>query len=327
MWLPPAVAACRQAVRSSISDLSPGTPLIVACSGGADSLALVSAVVFEAHKRLINVVGVTIDHGLQPGSADQAERVADQMTAIGVAEVRVERVVVGSVGGPEAAARTARYAALARIAGEHAAHVVMLGHTRDDQAETVLLGLARGSGARSLSGMARVSGIYRRPLLQISRAETVAACHAEGIEFWSDPQNDDPAFTRVRIRNEVLPVLERELGPGVAESLARTARLLRDDADALDALADTLLVRADLERGRLAIGVLVAEPAAVRRRVLRLAALGAGCPGSELFLVHVDALDALLMDWHGQGPVQLPGHVLATRAGGTLIVGPGPVAG
>jgi tRNA(Ile)-lysidine synthase len=232
-----------------------------------------------------------------------------------------------SASGPEAAARSARYAELDRVADQVGAAVVLLGHTRDDQAETVLLGLARGSGARSLSGMAPVHGRYRRPLLDVGRADTEAACRAEGIEPWTDPHNTDRAYTRVRVRHDVLPVLEAELGPGVADALARTARLLRDDADALDALATQTLGAAAPAPGELSVQVLLDAPAAVRRRVLRRAAVHAGSPETELFLVHVDALDALVVRWHGQGEVQLPGHVTARRSGGVLHLARTPVAG
>jgi tRNA(Ile)-lysidine synthase len=249
------------------------------------------------------------------------------MRALGAAESRVAAVEVGSAGGPEAAARDARYAALDSVARDVRADVVLLGHTRDDQAETVLLGLARGSGARALAGMRPTSGRYRRPLLELTRAQTVAACRALGLAFWQDPHNTDPAFTRARVRHDVLPVLEKHLGPGVADALARTARLLRDDADALDDLADEAMVRSARGPGVLAVDDLLAQPAAVRRRVLRRTALEAGCPAAELFLVHVDALDALVVQWRGQRQIHLPGHVGAKRSGGELRIARRPVAG
>jgi tRNA(Ile)-lysidine synthase len=326
----PAVAAVRLAVRRALADLDPGATVLVACSGGADSLALLAGTVFEsrpAGQPRHTVVGVTVDHGLQDGSAERAAAVADQMRLLGASRARVVAVAVGGAGGPEAAARTARYAALDACATEYDASAVLLGHTRDDQAESVLLGLARGSGARSLSGMAQVTGRYRRPLLDLTRDTTVAACRAEGIGYWDDPHNADPSYTRARVRHQVLPVLEKELGPGVADALARTARLLRDDADALDAMAVDSLLAARDEHGGLLVDRLLSWPPAVRRRVLRLAALEAGCPATELFLVHIDALDDLLVHWRGQRGVDLPGPVRAERAGGTLRFLPGAVAG
>jgi tRNA(Ile)-lysidine synthase len=322
----PAVAAVRLAVRRALADLEPGSRLLVACSGGADSLALLAATCFEARRPAHTVLGLTVDHGLQPGSADHAARVVEQMRALG-AEARAVAVEVGTSGGPEAAARAARYGALDAAADEHDADVVLLGHTRDDQAETVLLGLARGSGARSLSGMAPRSGRYRRPLLDLTREDTRAACAAEGLIPWEDPHNDDPAYARVRVRRNVLPVLERELGPGMSEALARTARLLRDDADALDELAEAVRAATRDEAGALDAERLGQEPAAVRRRVLRRTALEAGCPGTELFAVHVDAMDTLVTDWHGQVGVDLPGGRRLVRRGGALSIVKTPVAG
>ncbi len=326
MGLHPAVAAVRLAVRREIADLEPGSTVLVACSGGADSLALLAATVFESRRAEHCVVAVTVDHGLQTGSHEHAEAVVDQMRTLGVSQGRAVSVSVGTAGGPEAAARAARYAALDALADEYDAVAILLGHTRDDQAETVLLGLARGSGARSLSGMARRLGRYRRPLLDLSRDDTVAACRAEQIVPWDDPHNLDATFTRVRVRHDVLPVLEKELGPGVAEALARTANLLRDDADALDALAEQAFAGAKVSDG-LSVAALEAQPKAVRSRVLRRAALDAGCPSSELFLVHVDALDQLVTQWRGQVGVDLPGHVRATRRGGTVTLSRNPVAG
>ncbi|HSJ22899.1 MAG TPA: tRNA lysidine(34) synthetase TilS [Nocardioidaceae bacterium] len=322
----PAVAAVRRAVRRVLSDLDPGARVLVACSGGADSLALLSATCFEARRPAHTVVGVTVDHGLQPGSADRAARVVEQMRALG-AEAGSVAVTVGTSGGPEAAARAARYGALDAAAEEHGADVVLLGHTRDDQAETVLLGLARGSGARSLSGMALHAGRYRRPLLDLTREDTRAACAAEGLIPWEDPHNDDPAYARVRVRRNVLPVLEHELGPGVSEALARTARLLRDDADALDELAETVRVATCDENGALDAGRLRREAPAIRRRVLRRTALEAGCPGTELFAVHVDAMDLMVTDWRGQVGVDLPGGRRLVREGGRLRIVETPVAG
>jgi tRNA(Ile)-lysidine synthase len=321
--LEPAVAVIRHAVRAELERHPPGSVLLVACSGGADSLALLAATVFEAVPFAHRVVGVTVDHALQDGSAALAERVAVQMRDLGADEAIAVCVDAAGPGGPESAARTARYAALDRVVGEVGASVVLLGHTRDDQAETVLLGLVRGAGARSLSGMRSRIGSYSRPLLEVSRADTEAACRAEGIDFWADPHNDDPTFTRVRVRHRVLPLLEEELGPGVAAALARTARLLRDDADALDALAEQAHNDAEQGEGRLSVAALEPLAPAVRRRVLRRAALAAGAPPTALFVVHVDALDALVTRWHGQRETQLPGHVTAVRSGGTIrFVGP-----
>ena len=318
----PAVAAIRLAVRGALAGLPPGDVVLAACSGGADSLALAAALAFEGPRRGLRPGGVTVDHGLQPGSAEQAGRVTAVLAGLGLDPVRAVRVHVARPGGtgypgPEAAARAARYAALAEIAPAPAA--ILLGHTLDDQAETVLLGLARGSGARALAGMAPVSGRYRRPLLGIRRAQTRAACAALALTPWEDPHNSDPAFARVRVRTALLPALEEQLGPGVAEALARTAGQLRADADALDELAAATAQRiADGEPG-LPAGALAAQPPAVRSRLLRAAALAAGAPAGALSHQHVTQMEALVTGWHGQRGVDLPGGIRCQRRYDRLI--------
>ena len=318
MSLDPAVAAVRLAVRRTLAAEPPGRPVLVACSGGADSLALLAATVFEAHKQDRHVLGVTVDHGLQDGSADHARRVVAQMAHLGADETMTVRVDVRAAGqGPEAAAREARYAVLEEVA-QRTGGVLLLGHTRDDQAETVLLGLTRGSGGRSIAGMRAAYDDVRRPLLDVTRAQTEQACRAEGIDTWTDPHNDDPRFTRARIRHTVMPTLERELGPGVADTLARTAEQLQEDVATLDALAEDALAAVRQGDG-LDVAALAALSDAVRRRVLRLAALDAGSPASELFRVHVLAVDALVTAYRGQRWVDLPGHLRARRAEGRIV--------
>ncbi len=311
MTLHPAVAAVRRGVRGDLADLEPGDTVVVACSGGADSLALLAAAVFEGHKQALRLVGATVDHGLQDDSAERAIRVVEQMARLGVDETVSARIQVDGPGlGPEAAARQGRYAVLDQIGERFGAAAVLLGHTRDDQAETVLLGLTRGSGGRSIAGMRRRFERYRRPLLDVARDDTVTACQVEGIEFWTDPHNTDPAYTRSRVRERVLPVLEDELGPGVAQTLARTADQLRLDMEYLDDLADEV---ADGLPDPVPLDALVGLPTAVRRRVLRLVALRAGAPAADLFHEHVLAVDALVTGWHGQKWVDLPGRIRAAR--------------
>lgn len=312
MGLHPAIAAVRHGVRRALADLDPGATVLVACSGGADSLALLAATVFEGRKGGLRVVGATVDHGLQDGSAEHADRVVAQMAGLGADETATARVQVDPAGlGIEAAARRARYAVLDQLREHLGAEVVLLGHTRDDQAETVLLGLARGSGGRSLAGMRRAFDHYRRPLLDVARADTVAACLADRIDYWDDPHNSDPGFARVRVRQRVLPVLEDELGPGVAATLARTADQVRADVEALDVLAAAAYDDLAGPDG-LPLAVLAGLLPAVAGRVLRLAALAAGAVDAELFHVHVTALDRLVRG-EVTGEVQLPGHLTAYR--------------
>lgn len=294
--------------------------MVVALSGGADSLALTAGVAFEAPKLGIRAVAVVVDHGLQDGSAEAAETAAEQARALGM-EARVVRVDVDPAhpDGPEAAAREARYAALEVAAADLGADGVLLGHTLDDQAETVLLGLARGSGAASLQGMALASGIRLRPLLGVRRAVTRAACTAQGIEPWDDPHNVDPRYARVRVRDRVLPVLEDELGPGIAVALARTAEQLREDDDAFaDMIDETIEDIVEHAEAGIAVSVpaLAANPAALRNRIIRHVV------GSEfgVSLTRAQTLEVarLVTDWSGQGPIDLP-RCTATRRGNRLV--------
>jgi tRNA(Ile)-lysidine synthase len=287
---------------------------------------LAAATAFEAPKLGLTAGAVVVDHGLQDGSDKTAEAAAEQCRGLGLEPVQVRAVEVGTEGGPEGAARTARYDALRDAADELGADVVLLAHTRDDQAETVLLGLARGSGARSLAGMAPTAGLLRRPLLEVPRSATAAACIASGLRPWHDPHNNDPQYRRVRVRHEVLPVLEEALGPGVTEALARTAGLLRADADALDVLAADLAETAvHHAEGEVLcdVSMLEEEPAALRTRVLRQAALEAGCRANDLTAGHIAAVDALITDWRGQRWIDLPQAVKAARKGGFLILAKG----
>ncbi|WP_029252885.1 tRNA lysidine(34) synthetase TilS [Paraoerskovia marina] len=329
----PAEAALRRAVRDSLADLDDDALVLVACSGGADSLALAAGLAFVAPRRGLRAGAVVVDHALQAGSDDVAGRAARQCQDLGLDPVVVERVRVGTAGGPEAAARTARYDALERAARDLGAQAVLLGHTRDDQAETVLLGLGRGSGARSLAGMAPRRGPWRRPILGLRRRDTEAVCAARGLDPWTDPTNLLPAGPRAgvprrtQVRHVVVPVLEDVLGPGAVDALARSADLLRDDADLLDTLADALGSRAerptDLPGGvALDTAALAEAPRPLRRRVLRAAARRAGCPAGSLSLRHVEAMDDLVVDWHGQKPLDLPGGVAVARRCGTLVLGP-----
>ena len=305
-----ALVALRSAVRASLEKFSPGDVILVAVSGGADSLALAEAAKLEGEKLTLKIIGVTIDHQLQNNSAAQAEKVVNQISI----PCLIEKVSVQVTDGLEASARRARYAALDKCAKENNAVAVLLGHTKDDQAETVLLGLARGSGARSLSGMAFENGIYLRPFLNITREQTVSACKELNLEPWNDPHNEDSSFLRVRVRKEVLPIMERELGPGVKDALVRSAQLLRDDADALDALAAEFWA-ADKS---LEIEALSKLAKAVRTRVLRLALFESGV--SQLSAEQIGQVEALISNWKGQGEVSLPSGVKVSRISGRLTL-------
>jgi len=189
-----AVPAVRNAVRTWLEKYEAGDIVLVAVSGGADSLALAYALSVEAKKLAITVIGVTVDHQLQAASTEQAERVVEQLSKFGIKCV-IKKVNVDIKEGLEASAREVRYEAINEVAQDESAVAVFLGHTKDDQAETVLLGLARGSGTRSLSGMAHHNGIYVRPLLEITRNQSEEFCKEVGLDFWNDPHNQDSTST------------------------------------------------------------------------------------------------------------------------------------
>ena len=310
--LTPAIADVRRAVREvwMRHGVVSGDLVLVACSGGADSLALAAAAIFEGGRAGVGVGAVIVEHGLQAETKAVAEATAKTLTELGASPVVVRAVKVEGAksGGPEAAARTARYAALDAAAIEFGAKFVMLAHTLNDQAETVLLGLARGSGNRSLNGMAEVNGLYLRPLLGIERAATVAFCEDSGLTAWQDPQNSDAKFARVRARHNVLPVLEAELGPGIAQALARTAEQLREDETALAELAEVFFAQFASTKStsiEIELDAFKSAPLAVRHRVVAKALQILQAP--EFARVHIRAIDELVDDWHGQKPLTLPG--------------------
>lgn len=317
----------RRAVADALADLAPGTSVLVACSGGPDSLALVAATAWAAPRSGLRARAIVVDHGLQQGSAEVADEAATTCELLGV-PAEVVQVSVGTEGGPEAAAREARYAALADAAKRHDASVVLLGHTLEDQAETVLLRLGRGAGARSLAAMAPAAGLWRRPLLDLPRhvvrAAALDALQPLGRSAWSDPHNDDLAYARVRVRR-LLPDLDAAVGGGAVLGLARSADLLRDDADALDAWAhreyeaEVVIDGDEISSDCAALSDL---PAAVRTRVIRLMALACGAPGEALGIDHIRTVEALVISWHGQGPASLPGGVRASRVYGRLCLQP-----
>jgi tRNA(Ile)-lysidine synthase len=315
-----AMVEIRNAVRAELETCSPGDVVIVACSGGADSLALSYAVAKEAEKLALNVVGVSVDHQLQSTSGEQAATVMRQLEIMGIATREIIPVTVEVTDGMEASARRVRYLALDEASKKHGAVKVFLGHTRDDQAETVLLGLARGSGTRSLSGMAPVKGRYVRPLLGITRQQSLVACLEVGLRPWDDPHNEDRQYLRVRVRLDAIPVLERTIGPGVGAALARSASLLRDDADALDDWALKEFEHLDSES--MDVGFLSQLPRAIRTRIIRAGIYACGAPQGSVTANHVSVVDSLVTSWHGQGDLSLPGGVKARRISGRLSLLP-----
>ena len=312
-------------MRAALADLPDGATVVVALSGGADSLALTAATVFEGHARRMQVLSVTVDHQLQEGSALVAASAAVAAEGVGVDDALQTKVdVADTAEGTEAAARHARYAALRGIARSERADAVLLGHTLDDQAETVMLGLARGAGATSLQGMAprredADGTIWLRPMLGVRRATTEGFCAASDLEPWHDPHNREHRFARVRVRENVLPVLESELGPGITEALARTAEQHREDAEAFDEMIHETIedIVEHAEAGiSVSVPALAANPAALRNRIIRLVAHSEF--GASLTRTQTLEVARLVTDWSGQGPIDLPGCA-AARVGGQLV--------
>ncbi len=318
----PAVAATRNAVREVLDGQQLGTRVWVACSGGPDSLALAAAASFVGHKVGFHVGAIIVDHGLQEGSAEVARAAEVEVRKAGIATAFIEKVHVGREGGLEAAARNARYAALeARAYAQGGLNpLVLTGHTMDDQAETVLLALARGSGARALAGIPVRRGMFVRPFLSLRRSVTIAACEAQGLEPWFDPTNEmEGGPRRSALRATVMPALTEVLGPGVVPGLARSAALLQADADELDRQARSAMPAGEASEDHWRCDLLAALPDAIRTRMLKMLAETQGA--TALTASHVGALDALVTNYKGQGPVALPGGYEARREYGRLIIG------
>jgi tRNA(Ile)-lysidine synthase len=318
------MADVRRAIRDSWDqvNLYKGSTVSVACSGGADSLALASAALFEGNRADINVIACIVNHNLQEGSMEVSLRTKRVLTEIGfdVVEIMDVHIQQNSLG-MEAAARNARYGALTEFATKHNVALTMLGHTLDDQAETVLLGLARGSGAKSIAGMPTLSpdDKYLRPLLGITRKETVAYCEDVGLDYWSDPQNLDTKFSRVKVRLNVLPVLEEELGPGIASALSRTAEILQDDLEYLEAQADDAFKEITTTTNNSVVidtEGLEKLPKALATRVIHKSL---SLLGTEPAKVQIDAVMELVTNWHGQKPLTLP-SVRVERKGKEIIL-------
>lgn len=283
-----------------------GGHIVCGVSGGGDSVALAAACVHAG----LQVTTVTVDHGLQDASAQVAEDAARTCTALGATAATVRVQVTGA---GEAGARAARYRAL----GEYAdGRPVFVAHTADDDAEGLLLSLARGSGTGSLAGLRELAEEHPvvdagaawlgRPVLGVSRADTLGSCAELGLPVWHDPHNESPEILRSRVRNELLPLAREILGERVGESLARSARMLREDADLLDALAGEVLAGENAGDTALPVDALAGRAAPLRRRVLRQWLGGADGAAGPLTSRHLDALDALVADWHGQGGVAVP---------------------
>ena len=312
----PALLELRKAVRVWFERIEPNSKVCIGVSGGADSLALAAASKLEAENFEIDLIAVVVDHKLQENSEQIAQFAKQQLISLGYKDVFIGQANVKITDGLEASARRARYKVFQQAIETYGATSFLLGHTKNDQAEGVLLGLARGSGTKSLSGMQEVSGIFIRPLLTIDRLTTEAACREVGIDFWVDPHNSDQEFARVRVRENILPLLENEIGPGITDALARSAKLLREDAIALDQWAEEVFGK--IEPSSIEISLLTDLPIAIRSRILRLAIYAMGAPAGSISAAHIEPIEALVSDWRGQGHTALPGGVKVSRISGRL---------
>lgn len=306
----------QNAVNELVKDFDPADTLLIACSGGADSLALAWTSNVVAKRLGLNLIAVVIDHQLIEESSKVALIAKDQCENFGIEKVVIKKIVVkDNKEGLESAARSARYKAFEELTLELNAKAVLLAHTQDDQAETMLMRLTRGSGAKSLSAMKEVSGKYLRPFLHIRKKELVDALEKEGISFWQDPANTDYRFLRAKVRNELMPKLIEVLGESAIESLDRTSDLLKEDNEALDSIALENYEKLDRE---LNVEELIKLPAAIRKRIIKIAALESGVIPGPFSFEHIEAIDALVTKWRGQGNVDLPGFIQASRDNQTI---------
>lgn len=306
----------QNAVNHLLKNFEPADNILVACSGGADSLALAWTSQVVAKRLGLNLICVIIDHQLIKESAQVALEAKIKCENFGIEKVVIKQIEVKeNKEGLEAAARKARYEAFEQLAIEFDAKAVLLAHTQDDQAETMLMRLTRGSGAKSLSAMKEVSGKYLRPFLHIRKFELVNALEKEGITYWQDPANTDYKFLRAKVRHELMPKLIEVLGQSAIESLDKTSDLLKEDNDALDLIAQENYEKLNRE---LKVENLEEYPAAIRKRIIKIAALEAGVISGPFSYEHIEAIDALVTNWRGQGNVDLPGFIQASRVNQTI---------
>ena len=310
----------QNAVQNLLKDLDPGDLVLVGCSGGADSLALVWTTSVVGKRLELKTGAVIVDHQLISESNDVAQNAKKQCEELGIEKVIIKKVEVNQTNeGLEAAARIARYEAFENVLHETNAKVILLAHTQDDQAETVLMRLTRGSGAKSLSGMSAISGKYLRPFLHLRKKIVHDSLDVIGMKAWQDPANFDNQYLRVKVRQELMPKLIEVLGEGAISSLDKTSQLLRLDNQALDDLAQKFVdAQDDVKKYGLKVKELENLPEAIRTRVLKICAVASGVHPGPFSFEHIEAIDALVKNWHGQGNVDLPGFIQATRVDGSL---------
>lgn len=323
-----AVMTTRKAVKDSLADagiLTSQQFILVGLSGGADSLALAAAVAWVAERNSFTAGAIIVNHNLQEGSREVAETAAKQAESLGLAPVIIKDVSVPNscdAGGPENAARIARYQAFEEVLDMTGASRVLTAHTKNDNAEQVLISIARGSGTRSLAGIRKERDYLIRPFLNsVSRDCTVQACRDQNLTIWNDPQNKHTIYTRVRVRETVIPVLQQELGEHVVDSLNRTAELAAIDADAFDWMVDRLVKDINID---------VLTDSSVSVQVSQLKEFPEGILSRVVRKIIQDRFDCsitseqtsnvvkLITNWHGQKFINTAG-VTVKRADGRLV--------
>ncbi len=303
--LTPAIADARRAVREcfQLPNLKGSKRVLLAVSGGPDSMALALAAGFELPKIGIELSAAIVNHNLQEASGEIAAQTAERLRGIGIHSVVLEIEVPPGSDGPEAAAREARYCALERHRQEVDADFILLGHNLNDQAETVFLGLTRGSGLRSIAGMATVDEKLVRPFLALEKSLLATACSDSRIEYWEDPHNQDDVYTRVRIR-KLMHTIESELGSGITQGLVRTAQIASEVDEYLSLEAQELISSATTAEGYSVLELGAAHPA-LRNKALRLVCDAHGA--RSVSSAQVKAIAELITNWHGQKPLSLSG--------------------
>lgn len=306
----------QNAVNNLLKDFEPADNILVACSGGADSLALAWTSQVVTKRIGLNLIAVIIDHQLIKESSQVAQEAKKKCEDFGIEKVVIKQIQVKDDNdGLEAAARKSRYEAFEELVNEFNAKAVLLAHTQDDQAETMLMRLTRGSGAKSLSAMKEVSGKYLRPFLHIRKQVLVDALEKENISYWQDPANTNYKFLRAKVRHELMPKLIEVLGDSAIDSLDRTSGLLKEDNEALESIALESYEKLNKE---LKVQDLEKLAAAIRKRVIKIAALNSGVTPGPFSFEHIEAIDALVTNWRGQGNVDLPGFIQASRVDQTI---------
>ena len=348
-----AVELCEFAQHGDHAVAADAPLVLVACSGGRDSMALAAVSHIVCTSMGVRCGAVIVDHGLQAGSERVAGEAADRCRALGLGPVILRNATVQARGeGLEAAARQARYDELCAAAHESGAIAVLLAHTMDDQAETVLIGLLRSRGVDALAGMPQVftrsGATFARPLLTLTRAETTGICEDLGVEYWDDPTNGDAVDgelpndypLRSRVRHDLLPAIERFAGFNVTRHFAESARLARMDKEYLDQRSDEVMgeavaavdwpassaaVSTDAPRACVAgdtndsshgIGLMISVKRIAREPEairLRVIAHALSQAGVNASAAQIAAIDRLVVDWHGQGGVSLPRGYSANR--------------